>query len=202
MRITRAVEVLRNQLTVTLHDSGGPIEVGALLEQSLQPDEFARDVEIEPGTQERVAIAVRLSDNPTTQVWLPIHVLSAIDGYHELVVATVYDEAERTNDSLKTFERAIIAAAQDLSTKFVCPPHTMNLAILFVAADDLFAEVVRRHALVETLRRDLHVMVAGPDTLPSLVTGLRLVLRGTRPSPRNASNGRVANNSVRSRLDS
>jgi DNA recombination protein RmuC len=138
--------------------------------------------------QRRVAFAVRLSDNPLTRVWLPA-VLSGIDGYHELLAAAVYGDVERMNGGSRTFDRSVLAAAQDLNTKFIAPPHTMNLAILFVPTDDLFAEITRRDSLVESLRHDLHVMVAGPATLPTLVTGLRLALRGTRPSAVKATNG-------------
>jgi DNA recombination protein RmuC len=199
-QITRAVEVLRKQLTIALQDADGPIEAHSLLERFLQPSEFARDVEIEPGTQRRVAFAVRLSDNLVTQVWLPIGVLSVIDGYHELVAASVYNDADRLNDSSQTFEQAVLAAAQNLSAKFICPPYTMNLAILFVPIDDLFAEIARRDSFVEILRHDLHVVVAGPATLPSLVTALRLALRGTAPSPTRSVNIREQRDSIPRRL--
>jgi DNA recombination protein RmuC len=188
-QITHAIEVLKNQLTVPLHDPERPIELSALLERILQPDEFERDVEIEPGTNRRVAFGVRLSDNPLTRVWLPIAVLSAIDGYHELLAADVYGDADRMIGGSRTFERSVLAAVQDLNAKFIAPPHTMNLAILFVPTDDLLAEIARRDSLVESLRHDLHVMVAGPATLPTLVTGLRLALRGTRPAAARTTNG-------------
>jgi DNA recombination protein RmuC len=187
VQITRAVEVLRNQLTMPLHDPVRP-DLSTLLERVLQPHEFERDVEIDAGTQRRVAFAVRLSDNPLTQVWLPIAVLSEIDGYHELVSAGVYGDVDRMNGSARTFDRSVLAAAQDLNANFIAPPHTMNLAILFVPSDDLFGEIVRRDALVETARRDFHVIVAGPATLPTLLMGLREAFRGTSSAAR-ARNG-------------
>jgi len=124
---------------------------------------------------------VRLSDNPVAQVWLPIAVLSSVQGYNELVSATVFSDHDLVSSSSETFEQAVLAAAQDLSAKFVCPPYTMNLAVLFVPTDDLFAEIARRDSLVETMRRDFHVMVASPATLPTLLMGLRVVSK-TPPS--------------------
>ena len=64
VQISRAIDVLKNELTVKLEDGGASTAVDGLLERVLEPNEFERDVEIEPGTNQRVAFAVRLSDNP------------------------------------------------------------------------------------------------------------------------------------------
>jgi DNA recombination protein RmuC len=189
LNVQRAIEVVRDQLTVPLRDAGARFDVNAVLERSLQPDEFERDVEVEPGTGRRVEFAVRLSDNPLTKVWLPISVLSAVDGYHELVAAGVYDNAEQLNGSTHTFETCVLDAAVGLNGKFIAPPHTMNLAILFVPTDDMYEEIARRDNLVETLRRSYHVIVAGPATLPTLVRALREAFRGTASSTAKVANG-------------
>src|SRR5262249_27232341 len=135
-----------------------------------------------------------LSDNPLTKVWLPVAVLSAVDGYHELVASEVYGDSEQLNGSARAFDMCVLAAARDLNEKFVAPPHTMNLAVLFVPNDDIYAEIARRDTLVETLRRDFHVIAAGPATLPPLVRGLREAFRGTRPSTVKATNGSALGN--------
>jgi DNA recombination protein RmuC len=189
LTIKRAIEVVRDQLTVPLRDVGACVDVNALLEQSLQPDEFERDVEVEPRTGRRVEFAVKLSDNPLTKVWLPVAVLSAVDGYHELVAASFYGNAEQMNGTARTFDTCVLDAARDLHGTFIVPPQTMNLAILFVPTNDLFEEIARRDNLVETLRRHYHVIVAGPTTLPTLVRGLREAFRGTAPSTTKAANG-------------
>jgi DNA recombination protein RmuC len=190
-QISRAADILNDQLTVALRDPDGPIDVNALLLQFLEPQEFARDVEIEPGSQRRTEFAVKLSDNPLTQVWLPIGVLHAVDSYHQLVAASISKDAARMSSSSQAFERVVVAAAQALSARFICPPHTMNLAILFVTVDDICAEIVRRVALIDVLRRDHHVMVAGPATLPTLLIGLRAAFQGTTPAAARAGNGAV-----------
>jgi DNA recombination protein RmuC len=188
-QISRAADVLKGQLTVALRDPDGPIDVNALLLQFLEPSEFARDVEIEPGTQQRAEFAVKLSDNPVTQVWLPIGVLGALDSYHELIAASISNDVACVNSSSQAFEGMVLAAAQSLGARFICPPHTMNLAILFVPVDDICAEIVRRIALIDALRRDHHVMVAGPGTLPTLLIGLRAAFKGTTPAAARAGNG-------------
>jgi DNA recombination protein RmuC len=191
-QINRAFEVVRDQLAVPLRDADTHADVSAVLESSLQPDEFERDVELEPGSGRRVAFAVRLSDNPLGTVWLPIAVLSHVDGYRELVGASISGDTERLRDSIHKFDGSVLAAAKDLRDRFMAPPHTMNLAVLFVPTDDLYGEITRRGTLGEMLRRTYHVIVAGPETLPALVGGLREAFRGTAPSTGRPSNGGVA----------
>jgi DNA recombination protein RmuC len=189
VQISRAVDVLKNELTVKLQDGGESIAVEGLFARVLQPNEFERDVEIEPGTNQRVAFAVRLSDNPVTRVWLPVGTLPVVRGYNEFVAATVYNDSDGIRSSSETFERAILAAAQDLSSRFVCPPLTLNLAVLLAPTNDLFDEIARRDALVDAVRRNFHVMIAGPATLPTLLMGLRMAFRGTSAKTPNPPNG-------------
>jgi DNA recombination protein RmuC len=189
LQIGRAVDKLKNELTVKLGDGAAPVRVDSLLERVLQPNEFERDVEIEPGTNRRVAFAVRLSDNPMTRVWLPIGTLPVVAGYNEFVAATVYSDDDAIKSSSQTFERAILAAAEELSVKFVCPPRTLNLAVLLAPTDDLFAEIARRDSLVDAVRRNFNIMIAGPATLPTLLTGLRMAFKGTSTVPARMANG-------------
>lgn len=190
VQISRAIDVLKNELTVKLDDGGRSSGVDDLLGRVLQPTEYERDVEIEPGSNQRVAFAVKLSDNPVTRVWLPIGTLPVVRGYNELVAATVYRDVEAMKSSSDTFERSILAAAEEFSAKFVSPPRTPNMAVLMAPNDDLFDEIVRRDSLIDSIERDFHVLIAGPATLPTLLTALRMAFRGTSAS-RNAahSNG-------------
>lgn len=179
VQISRAIDVLKNELTVKLDDGGRSSGVDGLLGRVLQPTEYERDVEIEPGTNQRVAFAVKLSDNPMTRVWLPIGTLPVVKGYNEFVAATVYSDVDAIKSSSETFERSILAAAEEFSSKFVCPPRTPNLAVLVAPSDDLFDEIARRDSLVDSVGRNFHVLIAGPATLPTLLAALRMAFRGT-----------------------
>jgi DNA recombination protein RmuC len=179
VQISRAIDVLKNELTVKLDDGGRSSGVDDLLGRVLQPSEYERDVEIEPGSNQRVSFAVKLSDNPVTRVWLPIGTLPVVRGYNELVAATVYSDTDAMRSSSETFERSILSAAEDFSAKFVCPPRTPNLAVLVAPNDDLFDEIARRDSLVDSVGRNFHVLIAGPSTLPTLLAALRMAFRGT-----------------------
>jgi DNA recombination protein RmuC len=203
VQISRAIDVLKNELTVKLDDGGKAAGVDGLLGRVLQPTEYERDVEIEPGSNQRVAFAVKLSDNPVTRVWLPIGTLPVVRGYNELVAATVYRDVDAMKSSSEAFERSILEAAEEFSARFVSPPRTPNLAVLVAPSDDLFDEIVRRDSLVDAVGRDFHVLIAGPATLPTLLTALRMAFRGTSagraatqpngPRGRALAGGRAAN---------
>ena len=64
--------------------------------------------------------------------------------------------------------------AQSIHDKYVKPPHTTDFAIMFLATEGLYAEVVRRPALVEDLQQQYRVVVAGPTTLSALLSSLRM----------------------------
>jgi DNA recombination protein RmuC len=189
VQVGRAIDVLKNELTVKVEDTGGRTEVDGLLERVLQPDEFERDVEIEPGSNRRVAFAVRLSDNPLTRVWLPIEVLPAIPVYNEFVAATVYNDVDAIRQASEALERAVLTAAENLSARFIVPPRTLNLAVLLVPVGDVFGEIARRDSLLDSVRRTCNVVIAGPATLPTLITGLRMAFMGTSAGGPALSNG-------------
>src|SRR5258708_36708087 len=68
-------------------------------------------------------------------------------------------------------------AAKDICAKYIAPPHSTDFAVMFLPTEGLFAEVIRRPGLVDWLQRECHIMVAGPTTLVSLLTSLRMGFR-------------------------
>src|SRR5258708_8644969 len=68
-------------------------------------------------------------------------------------------------------------AAKDIRAKYVAPPHSTDFAVMFLPTEGLLAEVSRRPGLVDWLQRECQIMVAGPTTLVSLLTSLRMGFR-------------------------
>jgi DNA recombination protein RmuC len=67
--------------------------------------------------------------------------------------------------------------AQRICDKYVAAPHTTEFAILFLPTEGLYAEVLRRPGLVDTLQRDCRIAVAGPTTLLALMTSFQMGFR-------------------------
>jgi DNA recombination protein RmuC len=155
----------------------GEVALGNILEEILSADQYARNIEVRPYSGQRVEYAIRLPGDGQTSVWLPIDAKYPTEDYDRLIEATERGEAEAAEIALRGIESRVRAAAKDICTKYVAPPHSTDFAVMFLPTEGLFAEVVRRPGLVDALQRDFHVMVAGPTTLVSLLTSLRVGFR-------------------------
>lgn len=153
------------------------VRLGALLDEILAPGQFERNVHVEPGTREMVEYAIRLpgpKDEPEACVWLPIDSKLPQEDYIRIQDAAECGDVEETQRACDALSRAIRLAAQDIHAKYVRPPHTTDFAIMFLATEGLYAEVVRQPALVDELQRRYRVVVAGPTTLAALLNSLRM----------------------------
>ena len=61
--------------------------------------------------------------------------------------------------------------------KYVEPPYTTDFAILFLPTEGLYAEVLRRPGLMESLQRDHRITLAGPTTLLAMLSSLQMGFR-------------------------
>ena len=154
----------------------GEIQLGAILEQILSPDQYEENVRIKANSSERVEFAVKLPGDGDQVVLLPVDAKFPGDTYSRLVDA--YDSGDTMAIELagRELERRIKAEAKDIRDKYVEPPITTDFAILFLPFEGLYAEVVRR-GLVETLQRDYKINSAGPTTMAALLNSLQMGFR-------------------------
>jgi DNA recombination protein RmuC len=159
----------------------GEVQLGALLAEVLVPGEqYAENVATRPGSGERVEFAVKLPGPDAGQgdaLWLPIDAKFPQEDYQRLVEAQEQADPAAAAVAGKQLETRLKAEAKDIQTKYLEPPHTTPFGILFLPTEGLFAEVVRRPGLAETLRRDHQVMVAGPTTLLALLNSFQIGFR-------------------------
>ncbi|HYZ40824.1 MAG TPA: DNA recombination protein RmuC, partial [Stellaceae bacterium] len=97
--------------------------------------------------------------------------------YERLVELTEQGDLEAAEVASRAIEMRVRNAAKDISTKYVAPPRSTDFAVMFLPTEGLFAEVIRRPGLVNWLQRECRVMVAGPTTLVSLLSALRMGFR-------------------------
>ena len=152
----------------------GEIQLSAILEQILTPDQYDENVATKKGSTERVEFAVRLpGDDDGGVVYLPIDAKFPADSYGKLLDA--YDTGDR--EAVKAAEKALVqtikSEAKDIRDKYVYPPDTTDFAIMFLPVEGLYAEVVRL-GMVETLQREYRVNIAGPTTMAALLNSLQM----------------------------
>lgn len=155
----------------------GEANLGMLLEQVLTPEQYGTNVEVKPGTGQRVEFAIRLPGDGDQPVWLPIDAKLPIEDYERLVVAAEKADNEAVEAAGRALERAVRQCAKDIATKYVSPPHSTDFAVMFLSTEGLFAEVVRRPGLIDALQREHRVIVTGPTTLMALLNSLRMGFR-------------------------
>ena len=158
----------------------GEVQLGALLEEILAPEQFGRNVQTRENSQEMVEFAVRLpgqSEGGGKSVWLPIDAKFPLEDYQRLVEAQEKADLEAIEKAAKMLETRIKSCARDISTKYLNPPLTTDFAIMYLPTEGLYAEVAKRPSLAEILRRDSHIIVAGPSTFAALLNSLQMGFR-------------------------
>ena len=171
---------LKKVLTnIKTRGSWGEVQLGNLLEQIFTPDQFARNVAVNPDSGERVEYAIKLpgSADDGTPVWLPIDAKFPQEEYQRLVDAQERGDAEAAEGASAALENSVKNEAKKISDKYLHPPHTTDFAVLFLPTEGLFAEVLRRPGLCDGIQRDQRVMVSGPTTLAAMLTSLQMGFR-------------------------
>lgn len=171
---------LKKVLTnVKTRGTWGEVQLGFLLEQVLNPDQFATNVKTKD-SGERVEFAIKLpgqGDDTNEVVWLPIDAKFPIEDYHRLVEAQEAADPEQVELAGKQLENRVKGCAGDISEKYLNPPTTTDFAILYLPIEGLFAEVVRRTGLTEVIQRECRVVIAGPTTLWAILNSLQMGFR-------------------------
>lgn len=154
----------------------GEIQLGAILEQMLAPDQYATNVATKKGSQANVEYAVRLPGNDGTPVWLPIDAKFPLDAYEQVLSAYDTADALQVETAVKQLKARVKTFAKDVQTKYIDPPATTDFAILFIPVEGLYAELVRV-GMVEELQREYKVTLAGPTTMSALLNSLQMGFR-------------------------
>ena len=158
----------------------GEVQVGAILEQILTPNQYAKSVKPRPDSDKIVEYAIRLpgpNDGDNTPIWLPIDAKFPMANYERLQDAAESGDAEKVNQESNALIKAIESSAADIRAKYVSPPHTTDFAILFLRTEGLYAEVVRRPETLERLQSTHRVVPAGPTTLAAILNSLQMGFR-------------------------
>jgi len=156
----------------------GEVQLGSLLEDLLTVEQYAGNVATVPGSNERVEYAIRMpGQDDGENVYLPIDSKFPVEDYQRLLEAQDAADVEAAAAAGRALEVRMREEAKRIRAKYVAPPHTTDFAVLFLPTEGLYAEVLRRPGLFESLQREQRVMVAGPTTLSALLNSLQMGFR-------------------------
>ncbi len=164
---------------VKVRGNWGEIQLGSLLEQVLSPGQFEKNVAVRKDSNERVEFAIKLPgrDDSDEVVWLPIDAKFPKEDYDRLIDAAEKADSDGVEEAGKQLEQRIKSSAKDICQKYLHPPATTDFGIMFLPSEGLYAEVLRRPGLIDTLQREYRVNVAGPTTLAALLNSLQMGFR-------------------------
>ena len=154
----------------------GELQLGAILEEILAPEQYDTNVVTKPGSGQPVEFALKLPGDGENIVYLPLDSKFPGDTYTKLMDAYDSGDSGEIATCTTALERALKSFAKDIRDKYVEPPYTTDFAILFLPFEGLYAEVVRR-GLVEVLQREYKINIAGPTTMAALLNSLQMGFR-------------------------
>lgn len=157
----------------------GEIQLAALLEQMLSPEQYEANVKTRKNATEFVEFAIKLpgKDNGKDVVYLPIDAKFPKDVYEQYIDAYEDGDSALMESTSKQLENTIKRMAKDIHDKYIEPPFTTDFAIMFLPFESIYAEVIRRTALVETLQKDYKIVITGPTTLGAILNSLQMGFR-------------------------
>jgi DNA recombination protein RmuC len=154
----------------------GEIQLEMLLEQILAPEQYEANVKTKKSSSELVEFAIKLpgNDDDGSTIWLPIDAKFPKDIYEQLLEAYEVGEPDKVIIARKKMEATIRKMAKDISDKYLDPPNTTDFGIMFLPFESIYAEVTRNSELLESLRKNYNISVAGPTNLAVILNGLQM----------------------------
>lgn len=172
---------LKNVLSnVKLRGGVGEVQLALLLEQMLAPNQYEQNIKTKKGSNDPVEFAIKLpgrSQDENSFVYLPIDAKFPKDIYEQLLVAYESAISNDIETATKNLETTIKKMAKDIRDKYIDPPHTTDFAIMFLPFESIYAEVIRRSSLIDQLRTEFKITVAGPTTLMAILNSLQMGFR-------------------------
>jgi len=165
---------------VKLRGGVGEVQLALLLEQILAPNQYEANVKTKKGSSEPVEFAIKLpgrSEDESAFVYLPIDAKFPKDTYEHLLAAYESAIPDDIEAATKNLETVIKKMAKDIRDKYLDPPNTTDFAIMFLPFESIYAEVIRRSSLIDQLRSEFKITVAGPTTLMAILNSLQMGFR-------------------------
>jgi DNA recombination protein RmuC len=172
----------------------GEVQLGALLEEILAPEQYAKNVKIHEHSNDFVEFAIKLpgqGDAGADPLWIPVDAKFPVEDYQRLLDAQEKADTVAADEAVKQLEASIKKAAKDISQKYLSPPKTTDFGIMFLPSEGLYAEVIRRTSLVQILQREYHIVISGPSTFAAFLNSLQMGFRSLAIQKRSSEVWRV-----------
>ena len=162
-------DLQRIMSNIKVRGSWGEAQLGSLLEEILNPEQYRTDIATKPGSSDRIEFAIKIPSKDKQMLLLPIDSKLPLTSYEQLVEASTGADKQLVIQAQKALVNDIKVQAKKISDKYISPPQTTDFAIMYLPIEGLYAEVARQPGLVDSLRQQYKIALAGPSTiLPAL----------------------------------
>lgn len=154
----------------------GEVQLGAILEQILAPEQYDTNVCTVKGSKDPVEYAIKLPGPDEDTVYLPVDSKFPLETYSQLVEAYESASPEAVTAAQKALEGRLLSEAKDIHTKYIHVPDTTEFGVLFLPLEGLYAEAVRL-GMIEKLQNRYRIVMTGPTTMAAFVNSLQMGFR-------------------------
>ncbi|WP_339041430.1 DNA recombination protein RmuC [Candidatus Lariskella endosymbiont of Hedychridium roseum] len=174
--ISSQVVDLKNILSnVKTRGIWGEVQLKSIIEQIMTPEQYLENINVVPGSQERVEYAVRLPGRDNSgDILLPIDAKFPLEDYQRLIEAQKTGDVNRIKEYASNLKKVVKKQAKTISEKYIKDPYTTDFAIMFMATEGLYAEVLQEPGIVEELQSSYRVIIAGPATISAMLSSLKM----------------------------
>lgn len=151
----------------------GEIQLSAILQEILSPEQYLENVVTAGRGKERVEFAIKLPADEGGHVLLPIDSKFPMDAYNDLMDAYESGEGERVAACSEALRTRVRSFAKEIRDKYIDPPLTTDFGIMFLPTEGLYAEVVKI-GLLERLQQEFRICIAGPSTMAVLLNSMQM----------------------------
>ena len=156
----------------------GEVQLGSIIQDILTPAQYEENIITKKGTKDRVEFAVKMpGKDEESPVYLPIDSKFPVENYSRLIAA--YDNGDKSE--IIKYQKALATdvkeQAKKISTKYLDPPATTDIGMMFVPTESLYAEILRIPGLSDEIRQKHNITIASPSTLPVVLSGLLMGFR-------------------------
>lgn len=175
--VTDNVTALNRVLTnVKARGTWAEVQLRSVLEQTI-PGMFVENYAPDPLGRDRVEFAVRIPSTQGTEAFLPIDSKFPMEDYVRYCQYAESGDAQAAAAARKALETVVLHEARTVA-KYIRVPETTPFAILYLATEGLYAEILSsRSGVAERIQRECGVLLAGPSTITALLNSLALGFR-------------------------
>lgn len=171
--VTTNVTALNKVLTnVKARGTWAEVQLEGILDQTI-PGMYIKNYSPK-GNSEKVEFAVKLPDG--TQggfVYLPVDSKFPMEDYARLCNAADSGDTALVESARKALEDRVLSEAKEI-TKYISVPATTPFAVLYLATEALYAEIISSKSGIAERVQQMGIMIAGPTTVTALLNSFAM----------------------------